>query len=61
MGVKAHFNNLKQMEKLNQNQPIFWKGQLCKFIKWESMNFGGKIKIKLNKTFIEADIKDLTN
>jgi hypothetical protein len=47
--------------KLNQGQPIFWKGNLCKFIKWETLNFGGKIKIKINKSFIEVDISELTN
>ena len=47
--------------KLNQSQPIFWKGNLCKFIKWETLNFGGKLKIKIDKKFIEADITDLKN
>ena len=47
--------------KLNQSAPIFWKGKLCKIIKWESLNFGGKLKIKINKNFIEADISELTN
>jgi hypothetical protein len=46
---------------LNQQAPIFWKGQLCKFIKWESLTFGGKLKIKINKKFIEADINELSN
>ena len=32
---------------LNQSLPIFWKGKLCKFIKWETLNFGGKLKIKI--------------
>ena len=43
-------------KKLNQQLPIFWKGKICKFIKWETLNFGGKLKIKINKKFIEADI-----
>ena len=47
--------------KLNQSDPIFWKGKLCKFIKWETLNFGGKLKIKLDKKFIDADISELTN
>lgn len=47
--------------KLNQAAPIFWKGKLCKFIKWETLNFGGKLKIKIDKKFIEADISELTN
>ena len=46
---------------LNQSAPIFWKGKLCKFIKWETLNFGGKLKIKIDKKFIEADISELTN
>jgi hypothetical protein len=46
---------------LNQSQPIFWKGQIVKFIKWETLNFGGKLKIKINKQFIEVDIDELTN
>jgi hypothetical protein len=48
-------------KKLNQQLPIFWKGKICKFIKWETLNFGGKLKIKINKKFIEADISELTN
>ena len=47
--------------KLNQNQPIFWKGKLCKMIKWETLNFGGKLKIKIDSKFIEADINELSN
>ncbi len=47
--------------KLNQSAPIFWKGKLCKFIKWETLNFGGKLKIILNKRTIEVDISELTN
>jgi hypothetical protein len=47
--------------KLNQQQPIFWKGKLCKFIKWETLNFGGKLKIKLHTEFIEVNISELTN
>ena len=46
---------------LNQSMPIFWKGKLCRFIKWESLNFGGKVKIKINKNCIQADIPELTN
>ena len=46
---------------LNQSAPIFWKGKLCRFIKWESLNFGGKIKIKVSTKFIEVDIKELHN
>jgi hypothetical protein len=56
-------NKLKQviMTTLNQSAPIFWKGNLCKFIKWETLNFGGKLKIKINKNFIQVDISELTN
>jgi len=47
---------------LNQSQPIFWKGKKCKFIKWETLNFGGKLKITITgKRFIEVDIAELTN
>jgi len=46
---------------LNQSASIFWKGKLCKFIKWETLNFGGKLKIQINKQFIEVDIKELSN
>ena len=49
------------MTTLNQSQTIFWKGEICKLIKWETLNFGGKLKIKIDKKFIEADIKELTN
>jgi hypothetical protein len=54
-------NKIDMKTKLNQQAPIFWKGQLCKFIKWESLTFGGKLKIKINKKFIEADINELSN
>ena len=47
--------------KLNQSQPIFWKGIKCQFIKWETLNFGGKLKIRLNNRTIEVDINELTN
>ena len=50
-----------QSTSLNQAKPIFWKGKLCKFIKWQTLNFGGKLKIKINKKFIEVDISELTN
>ncbi len=46
---------------LNQSAPIFWKGKPCKFIKWDTLNFGGKLKIKIDKKFIEVDISELTN
>jgi hypothetical protein len=49
------------MKTLNQEQPIFWKGIKCKFIKWETLNLGGKLKIRLNKRTIEVDIAELTN
>jgi hypothetical protein len=46
---------------LNQSKPIFWKGKFCKFIQWETLNFGGKLKIKIDKNFIEVDIDELNN
>ena len=46
---------------LNQSLPIFWKGIKCNFIWWESLNFGGKLKIRLNKKIIEVDILELSN
>ena len=46
---------------LNKSKPIFWKNKVCKVIKWETLNFGGKLKVKINKKFIEADIRELTN
>ena len=46
---------------LNQSQTIFWKGNIVKMIKWETLNFGGKIKIKIDKKFIEVDLSELTN
>jgi hypothetical protein len=56
---------IKQIEimktTLNQSAPIFWKGKLCKFIKWETLNFEGKLKIKIDKIFIEVYINELIN
>jgi len=49
------------MAQLNQSLPIFWKGKICKFIKWETLNFGGKLEIKIDKIFIEVDISELNN
>jgi hypothetical protein len=46
---------------LEQNKPIFWKGNICKLIKWETLNFGGKLKIKVNTKLIEVDINELKN
>lgn len=46
---------------LNQSAPIFWKGNICKFINWNSLNFDGKLKIKIDKKFIEVDIDELKN
>jgi len=51
----------KNMKNLNQQKPIFWKGKICKIVKLESLNFGGKLKIKVSKKFIEVDINELTN
>ena len=46
---------------LNQSLPIFWKGKLTKYIKWETLNFGGKLKIKISNKFIEVNISELSN
>jgi hypothetical protein len=46
---------------LQQQLPIFWKGIKVKFIDWDSLNFGGKIKIKINMAFIQVDISELSN
>lgn len=52
---------MKNLTTLKQEAPIFWRGKLCKFIKWETLNFGGKLKIKIDKKFIEVDISELNN
>jgi len=49
------------MTHLNQQSRIFWKGKLVKFVNWESLNFGGKLKIKVDSKFIEVSINELTN
>jgi hypothetical protein len=46
---------------LKQPLPIFWKGRLCKMIDWDSLNLGGKLRIKVSEKFIEVDISELTN
>ena len=46
---------------LKKDETIFWKGIKCKFIKWDSLNFGGKIKIRINNRTIEVDISELHN
>jgi hypothetical protein len=45
---------------LNQSATIFWKGKVCKFIKWETLNID-TIKIKVNKNFIEVNLSELYN
>ena len=55
------YGEKQKKTQLNQSAPIFWKGKLCKFIKWETLNFGGKLKIKIDKKFIEVDFSELTN
>lgn len=52
---------MKTTTTLNQSAPIFWKGKVCKFIKWETLNFGGKLKIKVSSKFIEVDLSELSN
>lgn len=49
------------MKKLNQLVPVFWKGRRCKAIKWNTLNLGGKLKIKVNDRFFEVDISELSN
>ena len=46
---------------LNQEKPIFWKGNLCKRIFWETLNFGGELKIKINSKTFFIKIEELTN
>ena len=50
-----------QITKLEQQAPIFYKGKICKFIKWETLNAWGKVQVKIGKKFIEVDILQLTN
>jgi hypothetical protein len=47
--------------KLEQQKPIFWKGKKCDFIFWDTLNFGGKLKIKIGKKKFEVDISELKN
>lgn len=51
-------NNLTIIDK---TAPIFWRGKECKQIKWDSLNLGGKIRIKIDKAFISVDISELSN
>jgi hypothetical protein len=50
-----------EKEKLNKKKPIYWKDRLCKSVNWDSMNLGGKIKVKIDKSFIEVNVDELTN
>lgn len=56
-------NTIKTTEKpiLNREKPIFWKGNLCKMIFWETLNFGGELKIKIKTKKILIKIDELTN
>lgn len=47
--------------KFNKQLPIFWKGNLCQLIKWETLTFGGELKAKIKGKFITININDLTN
>lgn len=52
---------MNKLKELDQTKAIFWKGKLCKFVKWQTLNLGGKLKIKIDKKFIEVDYSELSN
>jgi hypothetical protein len=47
--------------KLDKLKPIYWNDRLCKNVNWESINMRGKIKVKIDSSFIEVNIDELTN
>jgi hypothetical protein len=53
----------KQMQTLNQQQPIFYKGKKCDFIFWASYNldFNLKIRVMIGKRIRNVFYSDLTN
>ena len=46
---------------LNQQLPIFWKGNLCQLVKWETMTAKKEIAVKIDGQFYSVKITELTN
>jgi hypothetical protein len=44
----------------NQQCPIYCRGKICKFIKWDSKDEYNTIKIKLGKKFIRVHVAELS-
>ena len=49
------------MKTLNQQEKIFFKGQLCLFIFWETLTAKGEVAVKTERGFYNAKIKELKN
>lgn len=49
------------MKKLNQQKQIFFNGQLCTFIFWETLTAKGELAVKTERGFYNAKIKELKN
>jgi len=46
---------------LNPTRPIYYRGKLVKFVKWETLTPDKKIKVRLTTKFIEVDFTELPN
>jgi hypothetical protein len=47
-------------KELQQQLPIFWKGNLCTYIFWETLKFGA-LKISIGNKKQNVSISELTN
>jgi hypothetical protein len=48
-------------KELNQQQQIFWKGNICELIKWETLNSKNELVVKINGQFYSVNINQLKN
>jgi hypothetical protein len=61
-GAKSNLKTIKTMKgKLNQQLRIFWKGKICRYIEWETLNDDGKLIIQIDNNYITVHISELSN
>ena len=48
-------------KELNQQQPIFFNGNICEQIKWETLTSKKEVAVKIKGQFYSVKIQQLTN
>jgi hypothetical protein len=48
-------------KELNQQQPIFFNGNICEQIKWETLNSKNELVVKIKGQFYSVNINKLNN